>query len=203
MAVKRLDLLNQPKVHSPAEAERAAADLSLADLKRLRAVAHAIMRRYGVDIAGRDYDDLVSEALARTLDRTRSWRQGVDFLHHLTQSMRSIAWKWFEREAEKREAAAARPLEHLELANDDDVAVVERVIAPQPDVERAAVARERLQKIVSAFADDPAAKAVLAGWAIGCKGPEIRQRYGMTEKELRAAVRRIRRFAQQGVRHGD
>lgn len=203
MAVKRVDLLNQPKVHRPAEVERAAAELSLANLKRLRAIAHVIMRRYGVDVAGRDYDDLVSEALARTLNGTRSWRKGVDFMHHLTQSMRSIAWRWFEREAEKRAAAAARPWEHQQLApaNDDDAAVAERVIAPQPDVERAAIARERLRKITGAFADDPEAKAVLAGWAIGCKGPEIRRRYGMTEKQLRAAVRRIRRFAQQGIRY--
>ena len=192
-----LSLKTTPRLHSEAEIEQAAAELSPADLKRLQLVARTVMRYYGLATAVRDHDDLVAEALIRTLGGSRSWRKGVDFVYHLAQAMRSVAWTWFEQEAAQRaDADAVERWESAMLGSADSADSVDGLLDPEPDAEAACLAREQVERIRRAFADDPAANAVLAGWAIGCKGPEIRQLHGLSDKTFQAAVRRIRRFAQ-------
>ncbi len=190
---KRVDLQNRPKIHTDAEVERAVAGLTRADLKRLRAIARTIFSSLSLPAADRGPDDLVSEALARTLNRSRGWRKQVDFLYHLSQSMRSIAWKWREREDEKARAVTTLSLD--ELPGGDAAALPDTLTSRSSDPQATTIRRDLLRQIQRAFADDPAARAVLDSWAQGCKGPEIRRRHGLTEKELRAAIRRIRRFA--------
>ena len=194
---KRIDVEGLPKIHTEAEVESAVAGLTPADLKRLRAVAGAIFSSHGLDPEERDPDDLVAEAVARTLDRTRGWRKGVDFRHHLIQSMRSVGWTWKERQEDRARIGPTVSLAELKPAA---AAVALRAHATDP--ESAAIARDLVRKIERAFAGDRAARAVLAGWASEHKGPEICRRYRLTEKELRAAVRRIRRFAVR-LRDGD
>ncbi len=201
---RRLDIRAQPRIHSDAEVERAVAGLTPADLKRLRAVARAILSRDGLSGADRGPDDLVSEAVTRTLNRSRGWRLQLDFLRHLAQSMRSIAWTWKERFDVATRAGLPVSLENVPLPTTID----ESLLSHEPNPRAAAIARDLVRKIAAQFADDHVASAVLAGWAVGDKGPEIRRRHELTENQLRAAVRRIRRFAlrlrdgEPGDRHG-
>lgn len=199
MPVKRK--IGGPPVHTPAAVEKAAAGLSRLDRKRLRAAARAILRGFGLHTVVRDDDDLVSEALYRTLSGSRSWRKGVDFTRHLAEAMRSIAWAWREREMEKAEAETGSvdfwdPM--AVVSAEEATAELAVLVAPEPDPEQVAIAKEQVRMLERAFADDRVAREVLAGWAIGYKGPEIRRRCGITERELRAAIRRIRRLAQRG-----
>lgn len=191
-----------PPSHSAAEVEQATAGLETVDLKRLRLIARVLVGR-NVDSAGRDDDDLVSEAVLRTLQGTRAWRRGVDFMHHLAETMRSVAWEWRQQSHRRAEAGlvplpGARQPETLSAGDDFTPDPVESAVSPDPGAEALAIARDRLRVMVETFADDPTATAVLEGWADGSKGPEIQQRHGMTEKAFRAAVRRIRRFALRG-----
>ncbi|MEM7349477.1 MAG: hypothetical protein AAF657_01640 [Acidobacteriota bacterium] len=186
-----------PRLHNQAEIEQAAAELSPADLKRLQLVARTIVRYYGLATAVRDHEDLVAEALTRTLGGSRGWRKGIDFVYHLAQTMRSIAWTWFEQEAAQRtDAGSAERWDTAMLGTADSAAAAESLFDPEPDAEAACLAREQLAEIRRAFDDDNAASAILAGWAIGCKGPEIRQLHGLSPRAFQAAVRRIRRLAQ-------
>lgn len=186
-----------PPAHTGAEIERATAGLEAADLKRLRAVARVLIGP-NVDSAGRDYDDLVSEAVLRTLQGSRAWCRGVDFLHHLAQAMRSVAFEW-RQQGQRRAEAGLVPLPESPSGGDDlGQGLVESAPSLDPGAEARAITRDRLRAMVEAFEDDRAASVVLEGWAAGRKGPEIRRRHGMSEKELRAAMRRIRRFAQLG-----
>lgn len=54
------------------------------------------------------------------------------------------------------------------------------------------------------FAGDEVAAAVIHGMWVQMKGPEIRKRWNLTEKQYAAAVRRIRRLPQRkGGSRGD
>ena len=133
MPVKRK--IGGPPVHSPAAVEKAVAGLSRLDLKRLRAAARAILRSLGLHTKVRDEDDLVSEAVTRTLYGSRSWRKGVDFTRHLAEAMRSIAWTWREREIDNAESVSVDFWEPTAMVSEAEAADELAVLAaPEPDV---------------------------------------------------------------------
>ena len=77
------------KGQTPSELRDAIAGLSQADLLRLREVARTLMPR--------DPDDLLQEAIKRTLAAKRTWREGITIFWHLHGAMRSIAWSWAKK----------------------------------------------------------------------------------------------------------
>lgn len=59
-----------------------------------------------------DAEDLLHEALVKTLDGTRRWRHGVTFMQHMVGCMSSIANNWFEqagRNTELSDTQASSP----------------------------------------------------------------------------------------------
>ncbi|MEE8524082.1 MAG: hypothetical protein V3T72_09130 [Thermoanaerobaculia bacterium] len=180
--------------------------LTPADTERLESAAETWIEVFGLDGVGRDHEDLLSEAIARTLAGVRSWRRGVDFLHHLDQTMRSIASSW-RKSIARREAAGGRKVRAAELPRRHRRSLfpgahrfsdtLEQIPSAEPDAETRLLAAESVERFAGHFAGDPAVSAVLAGWFEGLKGPEVQVRSGMTKKQFVAAVLRIRRFAQR------
>ena len=185
------DRRRESPFHGADEVRQAAEALTRVDLKRLWAVSRVIIGGYHVDRAGRDYDDLVSEAFLRTLDGSRRWKRGVGFLHHLAEVMRSVACDW--KLQESRAALWSR--------SESAMSAAANVPNPGPSAESVAETRDELQHLIGAFSDDAPARAVIEGWAVGYKSPEIMERHGMSKKEFQTAVRRVRRFAQRGDSH--
>ena len=69
--------------------------LSDADNLRLEKFARFRIRGLGRASAGRDWRDLLGEALAATLDPNhRRWNKSVTFVQHLLGAMRSISTAW-------------------------------------------------------------------------------------------------------------
>ncbi len=185
-------------VHTGEEVEQAIRTLSPGDFKKLRAAAYAVIRGLGLETAGRDHEDLYSEALARTFGGSRGWRRGVDFSHHLVQAMRSIAWTWREYEDRRGQAgvvASPRPAGHPGAAGEplDPMDPV----SPEPDLGTAFLTTRELARFYRQFRNDRQASMVMLGWHRGYTMKEMAQRYRISLQDLQWAARRIRRFAQK------
>ena len=138
--------------------------------------------------------------MARTLNGSRSWRQGVDFLYHLTQAMRSIAWTW--REAEDRRAQAGFVASPPPEQDNDGSEHPMDPASPLPDIETAYLTSRELARFYRKFRNDRAATVMMIGWRRGYTMKEMAPRYGISTQDLQWAARRIRRFAQK-TRQGD
>jgi len=175
------------EVHDLERVRKAIGELTPPDLGRLSAAAKTLLRGLRIDPQRRGHQDLLSAAVTRTLSGERRWHKRVDFKRHLFQTMRSIASHW-RREALREKLSPT--FESLE----DHPDLVDR----RPDPEAALILRETLEAIYEHFADDAAAKAVLACMAKGLIIPQIREITGMTQREVATTVQRIRRYARRG-----
>lgn len=59
------------------------------------------------------------------------------------------------------------------------------------------ITKERLTAVLRGYADDEPASLVIACWAEGLTGPEIRRRLEITEREFVTTKVRIRRIARR------
>jgi RNA polymerase sigma-70 factor (ECF subfamily) len=166
---------------SAADVSRALGALSEIDLLRLRALAR--LRARGLP-PGIDWSDLLNEALARALDGSRQWPQGVPLLVFLAGVMRSICdevWRRRRREAELI-AFGTKP-----EADCHDVA------CPAANQERVLAACEAIAAVYRLFAGDPVALRIISGLANGQTAEEIRLLHGLSPVEYHSARRRMRR----------
>jgi RNA polymerase sigma-70 factor (ECF subfamily) len=168
--------------NTTADVARAIHALTDADLVRLKALAR-LWTRGLPDSTG--WADVLHEAIARALDGSRKWPPGVPILAFLSGIMRSICedqWRRARRDSEI-------------LVRDEDVSDLcpsgDEVKSPGP--ERIIAAAQSVAAIDQLFACDPLALKVIAGLAEGLTPPEIRNRYGMSEREYDTTRKRMRR----------
>ena len=180
-----LSALEQPGVldaaSSAAAVSRALVALSSIDLLRLRALARLRARALPHGI---DWSDLLNEALARALDGSRQWPQGVPLLVFLAGVMRSICddvWRRRRREAE---------LIAFGTNADTDC---QDVASPAANQERVLAACEAVAAIYRLFAGDLVALRIISGLANGQSPEDIRVLHGLSPVEYQSARRRMRR----------
>ncbi len=188
---------NPARAHSDEDIEDAIRALTPGHFKKLRAAAYALVRGLDLETAGRGHEDLYSEALARTLSGSRSWRQGVDFMYHLIQAMRSIAWTWREFEDRRERAGLVGALGAGTPEGGEDE--VMDPVSPEPNIETAYLTSRELARFHRRFSDDRPASIVMHGWAQGESMQEMAQRFGIALQDLQWAARRIRRFSQRAA----
>ena len=160
--------------------------LSVADAVRVSRVAKfraASLAALGLGING---DDLMQEAITRTIKGDRRWRRTVSFVTHLTKTIRSIA---------NHAADELRGGSVVQATSDDpsgrlDGASLVGVLA---DGERAAAATEQLERIATKFDDDPEVTQVLERLANGLTGPEIQIDLKITQTRYETIMMRLRR----------
>jgi len=191
------------EAHTGEEVEQAIRALTPGDFKKLRAAAYALVHGLGLETAGRDHEDLYSEAFSRTLAGARSWRRGVDFRHHLGQTMRSIAWTWHRYE-ERRESAgwvaAPAPPDDPEGARGVEDPMDPASLAP--GVENTLYTAGEIGRFLRKFQHDRTASVVLHRWGLGDSMAEMALSTGIGAQDLQWAARRIRRFAQKSGTDG-
>lgn len=150
----------------------------LRQLAKLRASALVVM----------DWEDLLSEAIKRSLDGARQWPVGVPFLAFMAQTMRSIASE------ERREANAHMTVAEADLAwEEGQSSPLADLSSTDIDPAREVEAKQTLRAIEALFQDDPAALAVLHGFALGSSPEEIQADCGLTPIQYASTQRRIRR----------
>ena len=186
------------------EVEAAIAALSDVHRKNLRDAAAAHVWRFRLDRAEHNADDLLAEAITRTLEGRRRKRRPVVLAAHLIKTMESIASDWRRRAATRarsgflvvRQSEYRRRLEQ----GGDFVDILRNAPSQEPDVERAMIAREEARAFLRHFVGDRAAILVATGKMWKMKGPQICLRFNLTPAEFAAAVKRIDRYAKRLLR---
>jgi hypothetical protein len=177
------------------EISRAIAELTAADLRKLQKFGRFRMAALGGWARGRDYEDLLEEAMTATLDGRRTWRKSsVTFVNHLMAVMRSTSDNWATRD-DRREVVEA---ELYGAAQDEDEAddLLGAVKPTTAGQERQLIEKEALEALEAYVSDDPIAREVLSALQLGLKGQELKDTLGITEDQLRAAMRKIDRRVQ-------
>lgn len=134
----------------------------------------------------RDHDDLLAEALRKTLDGDRRWNKDVTFSAHLLGAIWSLSSHWAETFANEQRAGRAQISDRRD-ARTELAGVVDEV------AERNAAAQETLEQVRALFADDALASNIVAGWEDGLDPVEIRELLGVDKTTFDSKVRAIRR----------
>ena len=172
--------------------------LTDADLRRLEGIAR--VRALGLHEV--EWQDLLHEAVVRTLDGARQWPMDVGLVVFLRETMRSIASEHWRR----RRIDPIVPDSRLRDPPDDvEATVLDSVADPTADPERDAAAAETLARIEEAFEGDLDALHVLWGMALGKSPSEIQdegqldaRRYASTQRRIRRTLARV--FPDRGTK---
>lgn len=193
------------KAATQAEIVAAMESITDEDSERLEQVAVNRIIRIGRKAAnGRDHEDLIQEAIERTLAGQRVWYPAqVAFVPYLVGVLWSIASEWAghrKRNLGSPEYAAlesqitkedeeGNELSPFAALSDTRSTVEEAMIDAETKMEQEALARA----IEEHFAEDENASLVLLAWEEGMDGPAIQKDFGFSETTYRSTVRRIKR----------
>lgn len=169
---------------------------NLTDKEKQRLGLYAVdrLQNIGRAAAGWDEEDLLQEAIKRTLAGNRKWYKGqVDFFGHLKGVLMSITSDMARKlTTEKHE----EPFSESELLNGSEEESVNpyEVAASAPSrVLQTLVAKERLALVMDIFRDDQAVLNIIEGRCCDLTEVETCEMFEMTQKEFGAARRRLSR----------
>lgn len=178
------------------DVERAIRELTASDLLKLRQFASIRMFALGRAARGRTGEDLLSEAMVRTLmgverlDKGRHWNKNVDFVWHLIGAMQSIAHCW------KRTFNDNEPYLACEVLSYDgegrEISPFDNIASEHPAADRYIMAQEMQEWVLTRFKNDPEAAAIIQGLLDGLRKNEILQKHALTQKRYAAVLKRIR-----------
>ncbi len=173
---------------------------------RLQKFAMFRLRGLGRAAQGRDWEDLLNEAVARTLIGTensnngRHWNRKFNFVQHLASVMSSIAHLW-KRQFKEKDTYLASEL----LICDTEghyYSPLDNVADKCSPADHVLMDRDDERAVLAMFADDPTAAQVVQAWGNGLKKIEIMSRLGLDEKKYDATLRRIRMASLKGKERG-
>ncbi len=130
-------------------------------------------------------DDLINEALARTLSGDRAWRDDLPLRTQLIGTMKSVLSAWRKARARKPEVQWNEAVDELVLDGDGDMVVCE------PFEVRL---QEELQVIDKLLAKDQGARDLMYAAMEGFSREELEEVTGLTANEIIAARERIKRL---------
>jgi hypothetical protein len=143
-------------------------------------------------------EELLGEAIVRTLDNRRRWRRGrVSLIYHLDRTMESISGHAVHDAVTEHEIIAEIGAEQI------DPKTAEPRRFQSPVVERQLVARAELASIEALFADAPDALVVLRLKAEGHTESEIMNLRGMDKRRYEAARKKAEREITKYVFHSE
>jgi CheY-like chemotaxis protein len=179
------------------EVLRAIRALTIADQLKLQQFAKLWIRGIGHAASGRDWQDLMQEAMFRTLlgaaddKRGRHWNKKVDLVRHLAEAMRSIANSWKRQFAQEENTFLSSELQTCD-SDGEQYSPLDNVASAHVLADDRLIERAEEDRILATLRDDTDASRILAGWMDGLKKSEILLNYGLDEKTYAAVVRRIR-----------
>jgi hypothetical protein len=173
------------------EVECAIKNLTPADLSTLKRCAFLIMLGLAHDCCGRTWEDLLSEAVCRTIEGAfnnghgRHWNRNVDFIRHLAECMRSICSHW--RRNCRCSKAAWQSKSGTNSEEEDSDFVFDDGMPSQ------SVADENLiiAEILSSLPPDPITKPVFLALWEGETALAIQKKWDLTRTQYENAVNRI------------
>lgn len=154
-------------------------NLQEADFAKLSMIARYFVRSRYLQSALVDPDDLLHDAIVKTLDGRRRWKRGVSIIKHLDRVMESDSG----HVAEQRASHGTVQLSETEA----------EPAALEPSPEARLQDRETLDAVTALFADDSVALQLIRLKSDGISASEIRCRLGMSKKQYATVTKRIRR----------
>jgi len=184
MRAQAMRTIGDLDVATPDEVADALGALSPVEIARLNMIAR-IRARYA---PGLEWRELLHEAIDKALSGARKWPRHLPFLVFMRETMRSQASE------HRRKATFGLVTTEADLpARADDESVIGQAPSRAPSQERDVFARQMLDQVLSLFAGDTAALAVLDGLAKGLDPAEIQKNAGLTATQYASAQKRIRR----------
>ena len=185
----------EEKAASHDEILTAIQSLTKADQLRLEKFARWRIRGLGRAKAGRDWEDLLEEALTATLDDDhRRWNKSVSFVQHLLGAMRSISDAW-KKKFDPGEAYLESEITRASFEREAP-SVLSEVPSTIPDAERILAAKQEVEDIKRLFVEDPLVLDIIGGLRSEMPGPKIQEALGISQTEYETGVRRMRRKIQ-------
>lgn len=180
---------------------RAIESLTPEELLRLREFALWRVKGLGRKRIGKDHEDLMQEAVARTVAGDRRWNQSsVTFVTHLLGAMRSISNHW---------ATQLTGDDSIRFSELDDTAPngyignpLDLVPSEAAGPEAQLAIKEEVEAIEQLFADDAAAARVIDCMRRGLSGPQTQEATGYSRTEYETVMKRIRRRVRRAAMRG-
>ena len=142
-----------------------------------------------------DWEDLLHEAIVRTLTGSRRWKRSLPFDVFVCGIVRSIS------DELSRSGLARREIPAADLTrNNAERDPLDEFVDDRADPEREAFARERLARIEKLFAGDSHALAILKGMAEGLGPAVLQHTEAMSQRQYAAAQKRIHRAIARALR---
>jgi hypothetical protein len=194
------DALSQPPHDEYASVEEtrvAITALSNDDYIKLMVIASFFCHKRGLRHSQLEPDELLSEAMFRTLNGERRWRKDrVSIIRHLDRCMESISGHVVAGEVAKAKMSATM------LAADFDEKKQSPRATQRADAEEHISALDELKRIRTHLAESPIALQVLLLRAEGYTESEITLRLGIGKKGYEAARKKIERMMATYLRDG-
>jgi CheY-like chemotaxis protein len=176
------------------EVDRAINALTSAELKELQQFAKSMIGAFAP--RGNDWEDLLEEALYRTLigagdpQSGRHWNRKIPFAQHLTGAMRSIASVW-KRQGRNRKTFLLSELIVCD-SNGREYSPLDDVPARLAPIDQNLVETADEDRILAMFENNSLAASVVRGWIDGLTKNEIIEKYALNKQRYAAIVKRIR-----------
>lgn len=173
---------------TPQEARDAIEGLLEADYAKLMLIAKGFVKERLQDSLV-EPDDLVQEAITKTLGNRRRWNRSVSIIKHLDRVMESDAGHEAER----------RAVSDLRLLPEDDET---EPAAQQPGPEARLAALDEIEGLLALFLDDHTALGLLHLKGNDLSASEIQQALGIGKTEYDTITKRIRRRLAKHITEG-
>lgn len=165
-----------PSHRTTREIREAVEQLSTADALRLRSAAKFLTAGLGESRRGESWEDLLQEAILRSLVGDRKWPYHLDFRTFLIGAMRSIASSWAKR------TPLERVSEFESFSNADSII-------------NSVATNALVDAVTKQLGDDEIAVRILDSMMTGMNGRQIIEHLGLTALQYQSAAKRIRRKA--------
>jgi hypothetical protein len=165
------------------EVENAIKALSSPELGKLMLIANHFCRSRGLLNCTLEPEELLSEAICRTLTGKKKWRRGLSILKHLDRAMENISGHALERA--NRETAP--------IDKEEEVLSIEEVAIAKDSVAAEVQVNETYNIIRSAFEHDSQAWEILKLRMKEIPADEIRKTRHLSDCEYETVAKRIRR----------
>jgi DNA-directed RNA polymerase specialized sigma24 family protein len=187
MAVRSPGVGEPHKTATAEEVSSAISALTTTQLLRLREHARFRTLLCGTN-ASLTPEDLLQEAVMRTLNGKRHWNKAISLETHLVGTMRSICSHSLQRLNSDKPVPKVKSTPVMLEGSD----ALDYLPSHAPDAVRQLAAKETLERVYEMFRDDPQVVLVLAALRDGWSSTD-RDHHGLSELEFQAALKRMRR----------
>lgn len=180
----------------------AAECLSADERRRLERYARKRVDYVGRARLGRNWEDLVQQAVEVTLSGQRSWnKNAANFAQHLIGAMRSMSTHWREQFHQNEPYLES---EVVTVASDGTTSnPVRNLAAAAPTIQQILEFKEEIERIDRLICDHPYAMLIVNGLAEGLTGPEIITILEITRTEYETTMKWVRRKVRANTSKGE